>query len=357
MPVGSGGGWQTRRLHFSIAEFIRIVSCRGAARFPAAAGAGYRAYAFSRSVELSRHPFERQFSELDDDTDAPALRRRAGHQRRARRSRQFPSGVPRDSARFDHAHSANRPVFHDRIRIGAESGGRSAPGIQLERVFSRDRDGCSGRRGFLCPCGRRGLLRCTVATFNWEALCNRHCVRTGAGSPMARPSDSRYGPLWAVPVFQRQLRGVEPLAVCLRPPPDDSSAFRHGPRKISDAFHGRSRYHYWNARGSSAGGRTTRSRNRSRLYGLVLGLFRCVSLFLDGRESSNDSDCYWAGNLGLLVALPDESSPGLSRPLFARRMDRPWDLGWSRIRSPRPELKWNFIFEALGATRGKCDSV
>src|SRR5712691_3438633 len=199
----------------------------------------------------------------------------------------------------------------------------------------------------------RGLLRRTLAGFNWEALCNRHRVRTGAGSPMARPSDSRYGPLWAVPVFQRQLRGVEPLAVCLRPPPDDSSAFRHGPRKVSDAFHGRSWNHHRDARGSSAGGRTTRSRNRSRLYGLGLGLVRGVSLVLDGREASNDSDCDWAGNRGLLAALPDESSASLSRPLFARRMDRPWDLGWSRIRSPRPELKWNIIFEVLGARREK----
>jgi len=58
-----------------------------------------------------------------------------GYQRRSRRSCQFSSGVPHDSLRIDTAYAPDRAVFHDRIRIGAQSGGGSSSRIPLDRIF------------------------------------------------------------------------------------------------------------------------------------------------------------------------------------------------------------------------------
>src|SRR6266436_6724545 len=58
LPVGSGGGRQACGVHLSIAEFVRTVPRRRTARIPSAAGAGRRAYDFSRRAELPRHSVE-----------------------------------------------------------------------------------------------------------------------------------------------------------------------------------------------------------------------------------------------------------------------------------------------------------
>jgi len=135
-------------VHLSIAEFVRIVSGGGAARIPAAPGVGRRAHGFSCGAELPGHPLERQFSELDDCDGASSLRPPSWHQRRSRRSCQFSSGLSHDSLRIDPAYAPDRAVFHDRIRIGAQSGGGSPSGISFDRIFSRHHDGASRGRWF-----------------------------------------------------------------------------------------------------------------------------------------------------------------------------------------------------------------
>src|SRR5256886_13536932 len=49
--------------------------------------------------------------------------------------------VPRDSLRVDPAYAPDCAIFHDRIRIGAQSGGGSPSWISLDRIFSRHHDG------------------------------------------------------------------------------------------------------------------------------------------------------------------------------------------------------------------------
>src|SRR5882672_646811 len=125
LPVGSGGGGQTCRLYFPFAGFIRIVPSRWSARLPAASAARYCTHAVSRAPELPRDTIERQFSELDDDVGTSSLRRPVRYQRCLRGSCQFSSSVSRRSIDFHRADTSNRPLFHDRIRIGAQGGGGS----------------------------------------------------------------------------------------------------------------------------------------------------------------------------------------------------------------------------------------
>jgi len=46
------------------------------------------------------------------------------------------------------------------------------PGFSFDRIFSRNRDGSSRGRRFLCPRRRSSGLRCALARFDWKTICH-----------------------------------------------------------------------------------------------------------------------------------------------------------------------------------------
>src|SRR5437762_13870965 len=65
LPMGGGGHWENRRLHFSFAGFTRTISNRGPACVLAAPRDRTRVGFVADCVELSRHWLDRHFSDLD----------------------------------------------------------------------------------------------------------------------------------------------------------------------------------------------------------------------------------------------------------------------------------------------------
>jgi len=97
-------------------------------------------------------------------------------------SRQFSSRVSRGAMDFDRADTADRPLFHDWIRIGAQSGGGSPLGISFDGILSRD------RHGSFCRCSFYVLAIAAVAyvapwqRFAWQALRHRYRIRQALGA-------------------------------------------------------------------------------------------------------------------------------------------------------------------------------
>src|SRR5260370_3664125 len=151
-------------------------------------------------------------------------------------------------------------------------------------------------------------------------------------------------------MFQRQLRRLEPFAVCFRPPPDNWSALWRSSRKISDAFRSHSRNYDWNAGRSSSGRCASRSRYGSGFDGVGHGMVCRVPVVLDRGEAKVHADRDRAGDRRLLAAFPDESPARIAPALFTRRVDRILHLGRPRARPACPELECKTIRGASATT-------
>src|SRR6267378_3085632 len=239
---------------------------------------------------------------------------------------------------FDRADTADRPLFHDWIRIGAQSGGGSPLGISFDGILSRDRHGSFCRCRFLCSRDCRGSLRRAVARFAWQALRHRYRIRTSSRSAMACSPDPGHGHVRTFSMLQRELRGIEPFVIRLWPPRDNSSALWGGSCEISDAVCRSSWDHRGDAGGRSARRRAARTRHGSRVDGLCVGLDGCLRVVLAGGKTDFHARRDGSRHHGLVAALSYESLTHYSGPLFACRMDRIGHLAGPRRHPPHSKL-------------------
>src|SRR5205085_6119094 len=132
----SRGSGEDRSVYLSCAGFSAAISNCRAAGISATAHRWTGAYWIPYSAELSRHPTERNLPELDfvwHYRPGCSFRELRG---RERVSPKFSAVVYTWSIRLHTPGFADCALFHDRVRVGLQSGRRSQPGVQREGLLN-----------------------------------------------------------------------------------------------------------------------------------------------------------------------------------------------------------------------------
>ena len=118
------------------------------------------------------------------------------------------------TAGFVPARGANRPVFHDRIRIREQGCRRVRSRVSRPGISQSHMDGRPGRHSLLHNRHRRSRIRRSMARIDRGEIHDRSCLPARTGLALDRQRDPGGGVAVAVQVLQWEFRSRQPPPVC-----------------------------------------------------------------------------------------------------------------------------------------------
>jgi hypothetical protein len=134
--------------------------------------------------------------------------------REPRVSGQYSAAVHTHAVGLDSAGDSDRALFHDRLRIGRQSRGRSQPGLPHARLLPRYLDGDLRRHSFLRQHRGGGRIVAPWRRLTGEKFMTAVAFQQAVGSSLDRDIILAAALLSSLQMLQRKFRRGQPLALC-----------------------------------------------------------------------------------------------------------------------------------------------